>query len=144
MEDKNKNKKINKKKPKQEKTITPKTTKNLFGDNSVKIVEEDQNANHDTIELLLKLSEQIFSRKDIDIKTVLNKRQVIAFAQADLYADWFKVPVVSKMVEKLSIYSISEGGLSRKQFTELAKSIMTYTTEQDQTQSLSKHLLGGE
>lgn len=141
--DKNEPKKVVKKKTKSPKVVVPKTTKNLFGDNTAINTENSENKSHDTIELLLKLSEQIFSREDIDIKTVLNKRQVVAFAQASLYADIFNVPVVKNMVEKLSIYSISENGLSRKEFTELAKSIMSYTNDQDR-QTLSKHLLGSE
>jgi len=130
-------------KPKSVKEAPPKTSSNIFGVNKIQEPVEDSK-NHELIELLLNLSEQIFSQENIEIKTVLEPKQVLPFSRAKLYGEIFEVPVVQNMVKIVSIYNISKGGRSRKEFGELAKSILSYTSEQEKQKSLPKHLLGIE
>lgn len=112
-------------------------TKNLFGDNVVSSLQQ-RNAQ---VEVFDKVTDEIFSKKSIQLKTDLNDRQILAFSSASVFARKYKRPLLASLVRELSIYSVSRGRKGRKEFENIAKANLGMSIEDDR-RSIPDRLLG--
>jgi len=92
-------------------------------------------------EILLKIIDEVFSKKDIEVKTDINDPQVIAFSKGKLYANRFNSDIVSEFVDLLSIYSVSKGRKSRKEFKEISIALNSMNAVEDEPR-IRDRLLG--
>jgi hypothetical protein len=113
------------------------TTAVLFGQNESK--PKDSNARD---ELQLKIIDEVFSNKDIEVKTDLNTAQIIAFSKGKVFANEFNCDVMSDFVNLISTYSISKNRKSRKEFTDISKALNSMGLDDEESQKISDRLLG--
>ena len=92
-------------------------------------------------ELLLKIIEEVFSKKDIEVKTDINDPQVIAFSKGKLYANRYNSEIVKEFVDLLSVYSVSKGRKSRKEFKEISVALNSMTSAEEEPR-IRDRLLG--
>ena len=74
-------------------------------------------------EYLLKIIDEIYSDKNVEVKTDLNERQILAITRGQLFAERYNCDIMDKLCNKIMKLSISKNRLSRKEFTEISKSI---------------------
>lgn len=117
----------------------PKTTSKIFGEEELTPKENNINARD---EFMLKMLDEVYSKKDIPVKTDLSPYQVLVFSQAKIFASEFDSKIMSDFVDLISVYSLSKGRKSRKEFTEIAKAFNSRNEEIDQDPSITKRLLG--
>jgi len=94
-------------------------------------------------ELTLKVIDEVFSTKDIEVKTELNDRQIIQFTRGHMFHSVFGSPRMLQLVNTLAIYSVSKGRKGRKEFTDIAKSINSFDTGLDPEMGVRRKLFGG-
>lgn len=68
-----------------------------------------------------KMIGEIFSTKDIDLKTDINDKQVLVFSRAKIYAKTFNMPLVMEFCDSIKILSISKGRKSRGELVDVTK-----------------------
>lgn len=68
-----------------------------------------------------KMIGEIFSIKDIELKTDINDKQILAFSRAEIYAESFKLPIVTKFTNSIMRLSISKGRKSRGELVDVTK-----------------------
>ena len=108
--------------------------------NAPSSVEETDSHN----ELLMKVIDETYSTKDIEVKTHLSDAQITAFSKGRLYAEKYKLPIIDGLIKHVSTYSVSKDRLSRKEFTEIAKAIHSQPTELYEEPIIRGRLLGKE
>lgn len=112
-------------------------TKTLFGDNAILGLEKP-NA---SVEIFGRVTDEIYSKKSIELKTDLNDRQVVAFARANLFARKYRMPLLKGLVREISLYSVSKGRKGRKEFENIAKANLGMNMEEER-KSIPDRLLG--
>jgi len=112
-------------------------TQNLFG-TEVMTGLEKPNA---SVEIFDKVSTEIFSKKSIELKTDLNDQQVMAFARANVFARKYKRPLLKALVREYSIYAVSRGRRSRKEFENVAKANLGMSMD-DNRQAIPDRIMG--
>lgn len=95
-------------------------------------------------EILLKVIEEVYSTKDIEVKAQINERQQMAFAKVKLFAALFDVPELTSFINDLAIYSVSLGRQGRKEFTDIAKALNTHQEMETEESGRIARLLGRE
>ena len=70
-----------------------------------------------------KMFELIYSDDNIELKTDLNPRQILAITRCDMYSQIFDLPIVKDLTNKFERLQLSNARKSRKEFTEISKSI---------------------
>lgn len=95
-------------------------------------------------ELLLKIIDEIYSTDNIAVKTDLNKPLIKAFTKAELYHEKFGSDLLMKLVDRMAVYLVSSDRKSRKEFTEIAKSVGAFQQEEALPPSLTGRLFGRE
>ena len=93
------------------------------------------------VEIFEKVTEQIYNKVDIELKTELNDRQILAFASAKSFSEKFNIPVISEIVDSISVYSVSRSRKGRKEFENIAKANLGMHNE-DEGRSIPDRLLG--
>jgi hypothetical protein len=89
-----------------------------------------------------KMVDEVYSKEDVELKTRLNQAEIIAIAKGQVYADVFKAPIIADLCNKIMILKISKDGLGRKEFVDIAKSMMAPQPEMMQAQTIPERLLG--
>jgi len=112
-------------------------TKNMFGDPALSGITQ-ANA---SVEIFEKVTDEIYSDEDIELKTELNDAQILAFSSASAFAEKFNRPLISNIIHKLSIYSVSRNRKGRKEFENIAKANLGMSME-DESRSIPDRLLG--
>lgn len=92
-------------------------------------------------EYILKIIDEVFSTKDIQVKTDLTVRQIKAFAKGEIFAEEYNCDIMKKLCNKMMILSVSKDRKGRKEFTEISKSIQA-PLEEDMTPTIKTRLLG--
>ena len=92
-------------------------------------------------QLLLRIIEEVFSKKDIEVKTDINGSQVMAFSKGKLYAERYNSSIVSSFVDLISIYSVSKDRKSRKEFKEISIALNSMNNMEEEP-TIRKRLLG--
>lgn len=95
-------------------------------------------------ELQLKIIDEVFSKTDIQLKTDLTSRQIVAFARAKLYYEKYKVPLISILIQDMSEWLVSKDRKGRKEFTDIAKAFSHSVAGDDLSPSPFGRLLGKE
>jgi len=112
-------------------------TKNLLGDNLLSGIQSTPAS----VEIFGKVTDEIYSKKSIQLKTDLNDKQILAFASASVFARKYKRPLLASLVRDISIYSVSRGRKGRKEFENIAKANLGMSSEAE-SQSIPDRLLG--
>lgn len=112
-------------------------TANLFGADAV----GSMNKQNPQVEIFEKVTNEIFSKKSIQLKTDLNDRQVLAFSRASVFARKYKRPLLKQLIKELSLYSVSRGRKGRKEFENIAKANLGMAND-DERRSIPDRLLG--
>ena len=74
-----------------------------------------------SVEIFDKITKEMFSTKNLDLKTEVNDAQIMAYSQGRAFARYYKVPLLSEFIKNLSMYSISRGRKGRKEYSDVAK-----------------------
>lgn len=90
-------------------------------------------------DLMYALSE-VFSIKNIEMKTDLNQRQINAITRGKLYAKEFKSKLMADLVRQMMVLMISKNRKGRAEFTQMAQSVHQANTTQGN--GIAKQLLG--
>lgn len=102
----------------------------------------EENAKNEKLEMLNELVKQNYSKENIEVKTDINDKQIRAFGVARLFADKYKNILVFNLVEQFMTLSISKDRKSRKEYQEIAKSMLGSQTEIDNRPSMKERLFG--
>lgn len=89
------------------------------------------------------LLQEIYSKKDIEMKSELNDSLIQAVTKGLLYADHFRVPIVSDLCNKLLELRVSKNRGGRKEFVDMARSMNANDFDSGKY-DLSKRLFGVE
>ena len=119
--------------------ITPFILGDLFKD---KELDDTENKEEVREELTLKVIDEVFSTKDIEVKTELSDRQIIQFTRGPMFHSIFGSPRMLQLVNTLAIYSVSKGRKGRKEFTDIAKSINSFDSSMPEELGIRKRLFG--
>lgn len=96
-------------------------------------------------ELGLKILDEVYSTKDIDVKTDLTANQIVVFTRAEMYHEKYQSPLVDLLLKRMSIRLVSKDRKGRKEFTEIAKALNTMLGGDPMaTPSLSDRFFGKE
>jgi len=87
----------------------------------------------------LKLLEEIYSRKDIEMKTDLDIGLVKALTKGQLFASKYKSQLVEDLTNRLMVLLVSKGRQGRKEFIEMSKAM---NTEEQAPPTISSRLFG--
>ena len=93
------------------------------------------------VEIFAKATEEVYSTENIELKTELTDRQIIAFSRAKVFANRYGCSLLNELVDNLSIYSVSRGRKGRKEFENIAKANLGMSQE-DEARSIPDRLLG--
>ena len=96
-----------------------------------------------SVEIFGKITKEIYSVKNLELKTELNDAQIMAFSQARAFANKYKVPLLAEFVKNLSKYSISRNRKGRKEFESIAKANLQMAgAEEREQRSIPDRLFG--
>ena len=97
-----------------------------------------------SVEIFKSITKEIYSTKNLELKTELNDTQIIAFSQARAFSKKYKVPLLAEFVKNISLYSISKSRKGRKEFEAISKANlqMAGSVEERETPSIPARLLG--
>ena len=87
----------------------------------------------------LYLLEEIYSRKDIEMKTDLDIGLVKALTKGQLFATKYQSQLMEDLTNRLMVLLVSKGRQGRKEFIEMSKAM---NTEDHMQPTLSDKLLG--
>mgnify|MGYP001152651069 CR=1 FL=1 len=96
----------------------------------------DENAKH-----LDKIVDEIYSIENIEVKTDLNQAQINAITKALVFAETYKVGILTTIANKHMALLISKDRKGRGEFTQIAAGM---ENEHKQSSSLFNKLVGGE
>lgn len=96
-----------------------------------------------SVEIFGKITKEIYSVNNIELKTELNDAQIMAFSQARAFANKYKVPLLAEFVKNISKYSISRNRKGRKEFESIAKANLQMAgNDEQERRSIPDRLLG--
>ena len=96
-----------------------------------------------TVEIFKSITKEIYSTKNLELKTELNDRQIMAFSQARAFAKMYGVPLLAEFVKNISKYSKSKNRKGRKEFTDISKAnLQMAAVEERERASIPDRLLG--
>ena len=111
----------------------------LFGEGEL----ETAAAPNASVEIFKSIVDEIYSKKNIELKTELNDRQVMVFSQAKSFARRYKIPLLKELVKNYSEYAISKNRKGRNEFREIAKAMNQMAANDEMIQkSIPDRLLG--
>ena len=103
--------------------------------------EEKENGLDVKDEYLLKIISEIYSKDNVEVKTDINAKQINAITKGLLFAERYKCNIMKSLCNNIMTLSISKDRKSRKEFTEISKSIST-PYEEESEPTLRKRLIG--
>ena len=96
-----------------------------------------------SVEIFKSITKEIYSKRNIELKTELNDNQIMAFSMAKAFSKRYKVPLLKEFIVNLSEYSISKNRKGRNEFKEIAKAnLQMASAEERERQSIPDRLLG--
>lgn len=98
-----------------------------------------------SVEIFTKITDTIFSKDNIRVKTDLNDRQILAFSSADEFSKIFKIPFIANVTRNIAEYSISRNRKGRKEYESIAKASFSTMGQDDpleQSRSIPARLMG--
>ena len=97
-----------------------------------------QAPNESNVDLKFAL-EEIFSSRNLEMKTDLTVRQITAITRGQLFAKEFKSKLMNDLCKRFMILMVSKNRMGRKEFAEMARSVHQDNKEQE---TIAKRLLG--
>lgn len=96
------------------------------------------------IKVLEKAIDQTYNTENINVKSELNRRQVVSFAKNELFSDYFVIPIAKSLTKNIMENSLSLNRASRKEFKDIITAGLQTTTMEDmnRTPSIPDKLLG--
>ncbi len=96
------------------------------------------------LEMLNAFAKEIYSKKDIQLKTELNMSQIMSFSKAILFADRYKNPILPKWVKNMMELLVSKGRSGRKELVNISSAMVAGATMNPEPQrpSMSERLFG--
>ena len=92
-------------------------------------------------DLMDRLIQENFNTNNIEIRTDLTDKQIMAFSIGKVYAETFNVSIVNDFMDFIMKRSLSKKRKSREEFLEVGKSAMQ-NIEEDIPESFNERLLG--
>ena len=86
--------------------------------------------------------EQMYSKTNLEMKTDLNSRQIIALARGHMFAGLFGSSMMSQLCETVESLLISKNRKGRTEITDMTKNTHQFEMQQAPMQSVKSHLLG--
>ena len=105
--------------------------------NPAEVIDKDPSIKE---ELELKIIDEVFSKKDIEVKTDLNTNLINQITRGKIYASKYKCSIMEELCNNIMILSVSKDRKGRKEFTEISKSI--HSTEEEFNPTLKRRLMG--
>lgn len=94
------------------------------------------------LELYQNLTQENYSKEDIEVKTELNQQQILVFARGKEFAKKYKTPLIDNLMENIMILSVSKNRQSRKEQKEIAQSMLGSQAELERGSTLREKLFG--
>lgn len=95
------------------------------------------------VEIFKSITKEIYSTKNLELKTELNDNQIMAFSQARAFSKKYGVPLLAEFVKNISKYSISKGRKGRKEFESISKAnLQMLSGDERENPSIPDRLLG--
>jgi len=93
---------------------------------------EDQQEQSSLKDMMLsKLQDVLISTDDIDIKTDLTPRQIVAITKGKLYAQTFGIQLVADLCKLNETLLVSKKRAGRQELIEMSKSIMSSASDSE-------------
>lgn len=114
-------------------------TSALFGNGTIEHAPQP----NPSVEIFKSITKEIYSVKNIELKTELNDSQIMAFSQGRAFANRYKVPLLAEFIKNISKYSISKNRKGRKEFSEISKANLQMASgEERERASIPERLIG--
>ena len=94
-------------------------------------------------EYLKDVIKAVYDKSNIEVKTELNTSQIMAISRAEMIADVYNIPILKSFTNQIMTLMISKDRKSRKEFTEISKSIMA-SANQDEEAGVIDKLIGNK
>lgn len=116
---------------------TDKVSQIFFMQDPTPINEGDSSARD---EYLLKIIDEVYSKDNIEVKTDLNVKQINAITKGKIFSQRYKCNLLNNLCDNIMVLSVSKDRKSRKEFTEISKSINS--PQEEELPTLGRRLLG--
>lgn len=91
------------------------------------------------IELMIN---EMLNVNNLQIKTDLNDNLIIALTKGKIFADLYSNKIMASLVENISLYRISRNRKGREEIKDMAKSLGTYTSEENNSSFINRLFKG--
>ena len=102
----------------------------------------DNNAKNERLEMLDAIGDKVFGVDNLAVKTQFNSREIMAFATARTFALKYNIPILLSWTDAIMLNKISQGRQSRKEFADIAKSMLASQSIDDNQKTLADRLFG--
>lgn len=102
----------------------------------------DNNAKNERLEMLDAIGDKVFGVDNLAVKTQFNPREIMAFATARTFALKYNIPILLSWTDAIMLNKISQGRQSRKEFADIAKSMLAAQSVDDKQKTLADRLFG--
>ena len=102
----------------------------------------DNSAKNERLEMLDAIGDKVFGVDNLAVKTQFNPREIMAFATARTFALKYNIPILLSWTDAIMLNKISQGRQSRKEFADIAKSMLAAQTVDDKQKTLADRLFG--
>jgi hypothetical protein len=102
----------------------------------------DNNTKNERLEMLDAIGDKVFGVDNLAVKTQFNSREIMAFATARTFAIKYNIPILLSWTDAIMLNKISQGRQSRKEFADIAKSMLAAQTVDDKQKTLADRLFG--
>ena len=128
--------------PKQPKPPKTPSTTEMLTTPIAPIPQVDDAGNALQFEHLKKMFEMIYSKDDVEVKTDINSPQIIALTKGKIFADRYNCSIMQSLCQNIMTLSISKNRQSRKEFTEISKSMNASPMVEAEPPSIRQRLIG--
>lgn len=102
------------------------------------VEEEATNNNENGDDMLHRVVEEILSTKNLDTKTDLNDKMVVALTKADMFAMIYDNEIVAALSNTMKRLRISRNRLGRQELKEMTRNLISYDSTPDEPTIMSK------
>ncbi len=102
----------------------------------------DNSAKNERLEMLDAIGDKVFGVDNLAVKTQFNPREIMAFATARTFALKYNIPILLSWTDAIMLNKISQGRQSRKEFADIAKSMLAAQSVDDKQKTLADRLFG--
>lgn len=85
---------------------------------------------------------EVYSKADVEVKTDINNAQIIALSKGEIFAQRYQCTIMRDLCQTIMTLSISKDRKSRKESTEIVKSMNTMPQLTEEPPTIRRRLLG--